>query len=77
MLAALFTGAFGQNVCPCARNYMPVCGSNGRTYPNKCVFDCDANSQMGRSIKLKMIANSGCEDMENADPTADISPDDN
>ena len=26
-------------VKPCKRIYKPVCGNNGRTYPNKCEFD--------------------------------------
>jgi hypothetical protein len=26
--------------CACPRHYMPVCGSDHKTYSNKCVFDC-------------------------------------
>lgn len=78
VLTVLFTDVLGQasSVCPCARNYMPVCGSNGRTYPNKCVFDCAADSPMGRSVKLRMVASTGCEDMQNGDVSADIFSDD-
>lgn len=65
----------GEAVCACARNYMPVCANNGRTYPNKCVFECAANSPIGRSAKLRMVANTGCDDMQNNDNLNDVSAD--
>lgn len=58
-------------VCACARNYMPVCANNGRTYPNKCVFDC-SNSGLGRSAQLRIIANTGCDEKENNYGSNDI-----
>lgn len=67
ILVVMFTNVEAQRsgICPCARNYMPVCASNGRTYPNKCVFDCEANSAKGRSVKLRMVAKTSCEDAKN------------
>lgn len=64
ILVVMFTNVDAQRsgVCPCPRNYQPVCANNGRTYPNKCVFDCEANSAQGRSVKLRMVAKSSCED---------------
>ncbi|XP_043479507.1 serine protease inhibitor dipetalogastin-like [Leptopilina heterotoma] len=29
-----------NGMCPCPRNYDPLCGSDGRTYNNQCLFDC-------------------------------------
>ena len=26
--------------CPCPKIYSPVCGSNGVTYPNRCILEC-------------------------------------
>ncbi|XP_073961581.1 protease inhibitor 2-like isoform X2 [Choristoneura fumiferana] len=29
--------------CPCGRIYVPLCGSDGLTYNNRCEFDCRAS----------------------------------
>ncbi|KAK4873570.1 hypothetical protein RN001_012930 [Aquatica leii] len=66
MKAALFFGALvisvlavssaERKICPCPRIFMPVCASNGRTYPNICEFNCVAEEQ-----HLRLLKRSACD----------------
>eukprot|EP01135_Chromosphaera_perkinsii_P002998 Nk52_evm20s232 gene=Nk52_evmTU20s232 len=42
---------------PCTRDYRPVCGSNGKTYGNKCVFDNAAR----KDSALRLLHDGPCE----------------
>lgn len=46
--------------CICPRNYEPVCGTDGKTYSNKCVLDCEAQTVHGKTIGLKVAHQGQC-----------------
>ncbi|XP_068151921.1 serine protease inhibitor Kazal-type 1 [Drosophila tropicalis] len=43
-----------KKICPCPRNFDPVCASNLITYPNRCEYDCVRREveRAGRSLNL-------------------------
>lgn len=45
------------NVCPCYFVRSPVYGSNGQTYSNECVFNCEARESNGT---LKLVKQGEC-----------------
>lgn len=47
--------------CPCPRIYMPVCASNGKTFPNECEFECVAKSREGHGMRIVKMGE--CDDM--------------
>jgi len=46
--------------CSCSKLYLPVCGTDNKTYNNNCLFECFANSEEGRKLNLKISYNREC-----------------
>lgn len=46
--------------CVCPRNLVPVCGSDNKTYSNRCLLHCQMDSQQGRSVGLRMSHKGRC-----------------
>lgn len=53
-------------MCICSRMLDPVCGSNGKTYSNKCTFNCLKKRDEKRMVNstLKIVANHPCNSSE-------------
>lgn len=42
-----------ENNCICTREYFPLCASNGVTYSNWCLFECDKERNTDLLIKFE------------------------
>lgn len=51
--------------CICSRMLKPVCGSNGQTYANECMFQCltRQHEKLTKNEKLRIEANRSCESL--------------
>lgn len=47
--------------CICPRHLNPVCGSDNKTYGNRCLLHCQMEAQTGRSIGLRMVHKGRCD----------------
>uniref|UniRef100_A0A2M4C4I9 Putative kazal domain-containing peptide n=1 Tax=Anopheles marajoara TaxID=58244 RepID=A0A2M4C4I9_9DIPT len=54
----------GNENCMCGRIYKPVCGSDLKTYANRCLLDCHAEMPEGRQIGLSFLREGRCKDGE-------------
>lgn len=51
-----------RDPCFCPRNLDPVCGTDGRTYDNPCMFKCESVSPRGRSLGLGIARTGRCDE---------------
>ena len=57
--------------CACARNLRPVCGSDGKTYNNKCLLTCEKDNM---NSDLKIVKEGPCEEIDPCVCTFDYRP---
>ncbi|KFB39822.1 AGAP009527-PA-like protein [Anopheles sinensis] len=53
-----------NGMCACPRIYMPVCGSDLKTYSNRCELNCSVDSPRGRASNLRLLREGSCEDKQ-------------
>lgn len=50
--AVVLTAARDATACACPRIYDPVCANNGRTFGNRCEFECEQKTRGGESLRI-------------------------
>lgn len=51
-----------QEYCDCNRTFLPVCGSNGKSFTNECFLNCAAKND----ASLQIVSNGICRSVERA-----------
>ncbi|CAH2044138.1 unnamed protein product, partial [Iphiclides podalirius] len=57
LVCAYFSVARALPPCVCTRERRPVCGSDGRTYNNRCLLDCARSTDPS----IRMVSGGSCE----------------
>lgn len=52
LCAIVLAAARDTAACVCPRIYDPVCASNGRTFGNRCEFECVQKTRDGAGLKI-------------------------
>ncbi|XP_017464735.1 PREDICTED: serine protease inhibitor Kazal-type 2 [Rhagoletis zephyria] len=50
----------GRPLCPCPRNFDPVCAANLVTYSNRCEYDCVRRDVERRGRSLNLLRSGAC-----------------
>lgn len=62
VLFSLFScfALYSASACYCNLNLAPVCGSDGRTYGNKCALNCESTRRGNENVTLTMLRRGKC-----------------
>ncbi|XP_043641163.1 serine protease inhibitor Kazal-type 1-like [Drosophila teissieri] len=57
LLAMLLVASSEASYCPCNLRKAEVCGTNGVTYQNRCVFECTQREyrKLGRNLNIQKL----------------------
>ncbi|KAG6450649.1 serine protease inhibitor dipetalogastin [Manduca sexta] len=73
VVATCVSAAFALPPCTCTRNYRPVCGSDGNTYNNECLLNCERHNN---KRELTVAKQGSCDELpaDNCVCTYEYSP---
>lgn len=63
-------GRYRDAVCPCPRNFEPICANDLHIYGNRCMFECARKSAVEMGLTLQIRRRGSCSSID-ADDIAD------